>query len=143
MEISSSFAILSDDDTNVHVVDGFNAKDEIQRMHVSVSVDELFEISELLKMPKNMPQEWESRKVGIEALNKQLKAWEEEKRAELNEMNWDEIWSFDGTFEQVRSNDINRLTSLSSIIKALLGYRTSIKVYFFLSSYAYKKKRKL
>ncbi|ETO03083.1 hypothetical protein RFI_34327, partial [Reticulomyxa filosa] len=189
IEIYASFAILSDDDTNVHVVGGLNAKYEEQKMHVSVDVEKLFEKSELLKMPKtygrmielkkeiarlmeiairakrktellkkvtariklerpymipvekernsgevetreksfDIPQEWKSRKVAIEALNKQLKAWEEEKRTELNEMNWNEIWSSDGTFEQVRSNDINRLTSISSIIKTLLGYRTSIK----------------
>ncbi|ETO00037.1 hypothetical protein RFI_37422, partial [Reticulomyxa filosa] len=33
MEISQSFAILSDDDTNVHVIGGWNAKDEIKKMH--------------------------------------------------------------------------------------------------------------
>ncbi|ETO00870.1 hypothetical protein RFI_36570, partial [Reticulomyxa filosa] len=33
MEISGSFAILSDDDTNVHVIGGNNAKREKQKMH--------------------------------------------------------------------------------------------------------------
>ncbi|ETN98633.1 hypothetical protein RFI_38859, partial [Reticulomyxa filosa] len=52
MEISSSLAILGDDDTNVHVIGGFDAKYETQRMHVSVNVEELFEKLELLKMPE-------------------------------------------------------------------------------------------
>ncbi|ETO02378.1 hypothetical protein RFI_35058, partial [Reticulomyxa filosa] len=33
MEISSPFAILSNDDANIHVIGGFNAKGEIQKMH--------------------------------------------------------------------------------------------------------------
>ncbi|ETO02994.1 hypothetical protein RFI_34416, partial [Reticulomyxa filosa] len=47
MEINSSFAILSNDDTNVHVIGGFNAKCGIQKMHVSVNVEELFEKSNI------------------------------------------------------------------------------------------------
>ncbi|ETN99643.1 hypothetical protein RFI_37827, partial [Reticulomyxa filosa] len=52
MEISSSFAILSDDNTNVHVIGGFDAKDNGQKAHVIVNVEKLFEKSELLKMPE-------------------------------------------------------------------------------------------
>ncbi|ETO10690.1 hypothetical protein RFI_26687, partial [Reticulomyxa filosa] len=52
MEINLSFAILSDDDINVHVIGGSNAKYGIQKTHVSVNADELFEKSELLKMPE-------------------------------------------------------------------------------------------
>ncbi|ETN98910.1 hypothetical protein RFI_38577, partial [Reticulomyxa filosa] len=52
MKISSSFAILSDYDTNVHVIGGLDAKRGIQKMHVNVNVDKLFEKSELLKMPE-------------------------------------------------------------------------------------------
>ncbi|ETO03449.1 hypothetical protein RFI_33958, partial [Reticulomyxa filosa] len=52
MEVFASFAIFSGDDTNVHVIGGFDAKDEEQKMHVSVNVEELFEKSELLKMPE-------------------------------------------------------------------------------------------
>ncbi|ETO00803.1 hypothetical protein RFI_36637, partial [Reticulomyxa filosa] len=37
MEISHSFAILSDDHTNVHIIGGWNAKNETQKMHVSVN----------------------------------------------------------------------------------------------------------
>ncbi|ETO00351.1 hypothetical protein RFI_37096 [Reticulomyxa filosa] len=52
MAISQSFAILSDDNKNVHVIGGRNAKYEIQKMHVNVNVEQLFEKSELLKMVK-------------------------------------------------------------------------------------------
>ncbi|ETN98829.1 hypothetical protein RFI_38658, partial [Reticulomyxa filosa] len=33
VKTNSSFTILSSDDTNVHVIGGFNAKGEIQKMH--------------------------------------------------------------------------------------------------------------
>ncbi|ETO21781.1 hypothetical protein RFI_15422 [Reticulomyxa filosa] len=83
---------------------------------------------ERIKKNSKIPQEWKSRNIGMEVLNKQLKEWDEEKRMELNEMNWDDIWSFDGTFEQARSNDYIRSNSISSIIKTLLGHRTAIKI---------------
>ncbi|ETN99719.1 hypothetical protein RFI_37748, partial [Reticulomyxa filosa] len=41
MEINLSFAILSDD-KNVHVIGGSNVKDEVQTIHLSVNVKELF-----------------------------------------------------------------------------------------------------
>ncbi|ETO00177.1 hypothetical protein RFI_37274 [Reticulomyxa filosa] len=50
-EMYESFAILNDD-TNVHIIGGLNAKDEKLKMHVSANVDQLFEKSDLLKMPK-------------------------------------------------------------------------------------------
>ncbi|ETO00639.1 hypothetical protein RFI_36801 [Reticulomyxa filosa] len=62
MKNSSSFAILSDDDTNVHVIGGSNAKSGIQKMRVSVNVDELFEKSELLKVAKTYEKMEESKK---------------------------------------------------------------------------------
>ncbi|ETO03386.1 hypothetical protein RFI_34024, partial [Reticulomyxa filosa] len=52
MKVNSSFAILSNDNTNIHVIGGFNAKGEIQKMHVSANIEELFEKSVLLKMPE-------------------------------------------------------------------------------------------
>ncbi|ETO02803.1 hypothetical protein RFI_34610, partial [Reticulomyxa filosa] len=52
MEIYASFAVLSNDDVNVHVIGGLNAKNNMQKMHVSVNAEELFEKSELLKMIK-------------------------------------------------------------------------------------------
>ncbi|ETO03627.1 hypothetical protein RFI_33775, partial [Reticulomyxa filosa] len=48
MEISHFFAILSDNDINVHVIGGRNAKNERQKMHASVNVEQLFEKEELL-----------------------------------------------------------------------------------------------
>ncbi|ETN99085.1 hypothetical protein RFI_38402 [Reticulomyxa filosa] len=106
MEIYLSSAILSNDDTNVHVIGGFDAKGKIQKIHVNVNVDELFEKSELLKMPeilyiipieKQRMNEDEKenaekkRKTQIETFEKKLKEWDEEKRTELNGMNWDDI----------------------------------------------------
>ncbi|ETO11037.1 hypothetical protein RFI_26340, partial [Reticulomyxa filosa] len=44
-EIYGSFAILSGNDTSVHIIGG-----EVQKMHMSINVHELFERSELLKM---------------------------------------------------------------------------------------------
>ncbi|ETN99003.1 hypothetical protein RFI_38484 [Reticulomyxa filosa] len=52
MKISSPFAILSDGNTNVHAIGGFDANYGTQKMHVSVNVEELFEKSELLKLPE-------------------------------------------------------------------------------------------
>ncbi|ETO03187.1 hypothetical protein RFI_34223, partial [Reticulomyxa filosa] len=57
MEISASLAILSDDNTNVHVIGGRNIKDEKEKMHVSVNVDQLFEKAELLKMIQELKKE--------------------------------------------------------------------------------------
>ncbi|ETO35890.1 hypothetical protein RFI_01171 [Reticulomyxa filosa] len=90
----------------------------------------LKKVTSRIKIKKDfkISQEWESRKIGMEALDKQLKEWDEEKRTELNEMNWDDIWSFDGAFEQARNNDFTRANSIPSIIKTLLGHRTSIKI---------------
>ncbi|ETO01217.1 hypothetical protein RFI_36223, partial [Reticulomyxa filosa] len=48
MEIDESFAILSDDNTNLHVIGGSNEEDEKQEMHVSMNVKQLFEKEELL-----------------------------------------------------------------------------------------------
>ncbi|ETN97414.1 hypothetical protein RFI_40115 [Reticulomyxa filosa] len=57
MEISDSFAILSGNDKNVHVIGGKNAKGKRQEMHVSVNVEQLFEKSEFLKMAKMYEKE--------------------------------------------------------------------------------------
>ncbi|ETO01457.1 hypothetical protein RFI_35983, partial [Reticulomyxa filosa] len=116
MEISHSFAILSDD-TNVHVIGGCNSQGEIQEMHASVNVEQLFEKSEFLKMAKTremklktshiipfekermiedkkenkyeieIPEEWKKMKAQIQTLEKKLRELDEEKRTELNKMN--------------------------------------------------------
>ncbi|ETN99982.1 hypothetical protein RFI_37476 [Reticulomyxa filosa] len=42
-------------------------------------------------------------------------------------MNWDDIWSFDGKFQQTKTNDLIRMNDIPSIIKTLLSYQSSIK----------------
>ncbi|ETO34889.1 hypothetical protein RFI_02197, partial [Reticulomyxa filosa] len=160
MEISSSFSILSGNDTNVHVIGGFNAKDEAQTIHLSVNVEELFakiyekiielrnEITKMkLERPYiipiekrrmsedekenkeviKIPEDWKKRKTQIETLEKKLKEWNEEKRMELNKMNWDDIWSFDGELQQTKKNVLIRMDGIPLVIKELLSYQSSIK----------------
>ncbi|ETO03343.1 hypothetical protein RFI_34067, partial [Reticulomyxa filosa] len=55
------------------------------------------------------------------------KELDEEKRIELNKMNWDDIWSIDGKFQQTKTNDLTRMNNIPSIIKTLLTYQLSIK----------------
>ncbi|ETO06080.1 hypothetical protein RFI_31315, partial [Reticulomyxa filosa] len=42
-------------------------------------------------------------------------------------MNWDDIWSFDGEFQQNKKKDLLRIDDITSIIKTLLPYQSSIK----------------
>ncbi|ETO01378.1 chromosome segregation protein SMC, partial [Reticulomyxa filosa] len=139
-----------------------NAKGEIQEMHVSVNVEQLFEKEELLKMLKmyelkkemkleisyiipfekertiedekenkgeiEISEEWKKMKTQIQTFEKELKELDEEKRIELNEMNWDDIWSIDGEFQQTKKNDLIRMNDISSTIRTLLLYQLSIKV---------------
>ncbi|ETN99957.1 hypothetical protein RFI_37510, partial [Reticulomyxa filosa] len=163
MEIDESFAILSDDDTNVHVIGGNNAKYEIQKMHVSVNVEQRFEKEELLMAKKHdlkkemnrmklerpyiipfekdrmiedqkenqyeieIPEEWKKMKTQIQTFENKLKEWDEEKRIDLNKMNWDDIWSFDGEFQQTKTNDLIRMNDIPSKIKTLVNYQSSVK----------------
>ncbi|ETN99098.1 hypothetical protein RFI_38389, partial [Reticulomyxa filosa] len=59
-------------------------------------------------------------KIQIQILENKLKEWDEEKRMELNKMNWDDIWSIDGKFQQTKTNDLIRMNDIPSIIKTLL-----------------------
>ncbi|ETN99652.1 hypothetical protein RFI_37818, partial [Reticulomyxa filosa] len=146
MEISLSFAILSNDDTNVHIIGGWNARNEIQKMHVTVNVEQLFEKSELLKMARCMiekermieneknnkyeielPKKWKEMETQIQIFENKLKELDEEKRMELNKMNWDDIWSIDGEFQKTKKNDLIRMNEIPSTIRTLVLYQLSIK----------------
>ncbi|ETO03460.1 hypothetical protein RFI_33947, partial [Reticulomyxa filosa] len=66
-------------------------------------------------------------KTQIQIFENKLEEWDEEKRIELNKMNWDDIWSFDGEFQQMKTNDLIQMNDIPSIIKTLLSYRSSLK----------------
>ncbi|ETN99639.1 hypothetical protein RFI_37831, partial [Reticulomyxa filosa] len=68
-----------------------------------------------------IPEDWKKRKAQIETLEMKLKERDEEKRMELNEMNWDDIWSFDGDASI-------RVDNISYIIKELFFCQSSIKI---------------
>ncbi|ETO34908.1 viral A-type inclusion protein [Reticulomyxa filosa] len=164
MEISNSFAILSDDDTNVHIIGGWNAKHEIQKMHVSMNIEPLFEKEELLKMAKKhelkkemnrmklerpyiipfekermiedekenkveieIPKKWKEMETQIQTFENKLKELDEEKRTEPNKMNWDDIWSIDGEFQQTKTNDLIQMNEIPSTIRTLVLYQLSLK----------------
>ncbi|ETO11729.1 hypothetical protein RFI_25647, partial [Reticulomyxa filosa] len=61
---------------------------------------------------------------------KKLKEWDEEKRTELTQMNWSDIWSYDGEFQQTKENDLIRMRNISFTIKKLLFHQSSINVDF-------------
>ncbi|ETO17100.1 hypothetical protein RFI_20233 [Reticulomyxa filosa] len=148
-EIYASFAVLSNDDVNVHVIGGLNAKEQ------------LFEKSELLKMSKMyrrmielknkitkmkleipciIPIEKQrmnedkriKKKTQIETFEKKLKEWNEEKRMESNGMNWDDIWGFDGELQQTKKRVLIQMDDIPPIIKTLFCYQSSIKVKFYI-----------
>ncbi|ETN97138.1 hypothetical protein RFI_40393, partial [Reticulomyxa filosa] len=66
-------------------------------------------------------------KTQIQTFENKLREWDEEKRIELNKMNWDDIWSIDGKFQQTKTNDLIRMDDIPSIIKTLLTYQSFIK----------------
>ncbi|ETN99353.1 hypothetical protein RFI_38128, partial [Reticulomyxa filosa] len=74
-------------------------------------------------------------KTQIQTFENKLKELDEEKRIELNKMNWDDIWSIDGQFQQTETNDLIRMNDIPSIIKTLLTYQSSIKVLFYIYFY--------
>ncbi|ETN98114.1 hypothetical protein RFI_39403, partial [Reticulomyxa filosa] len=74
-----------------------------------------------------IPEEWKKMKTQIQTLENKLKELYEEKRIELNTMNWDDIWSIDGEFQQTKTNDSIRMNDISFAIRTLLLYRLSIK----------------
>ncbi|ETO34534.1 hypothetical protein RFI_02558 [Reticulomyxa filosa] len=118
MEISASLAILSDDkqmfmSLQMHVsvnVDQLFEKAELLKM-----IQELKKEIKILKLERSytipiekermiedekknndtvaIPEECKKMKTQVEILGKKLKEWDEEKRIELNRMNWDDIWS--------------------------------------------------
>ncbi|ETO00306.1 chromosome segregation protein, partial [Reticulomyxa filosa] len=47
---------------------------------------------------------------------------------ELNGMNWDDIWSFDGELQQLKQSVLIRMNDIPLIIKELLFYQSSIKI---------------
>ncbi|ETO26658.1 hypothetical protein RFI_10475 [Reticulomyxa filosa] len=157
MKINASFAVLSADNTTVHFVGVMDKVGKRQKMHVSINVEQLFELKEERvknenkkkmelerlyaiptekdrvsdetrenKMTIEIPKNLKEMKVEIEKLEQKLKEWEEEKRIELNERNWDDIWSYDGAFKQIENEHLIQIHHISSIVKTLIGYRASI-----------------
>ncbi|ETO00138.1 hypothetical protein RFI_37321, partial [Reticulomyxa filosa] len=74
-----------------------------------------------------IPEEWKNMKTQIQTFENKLKELDEQKRIELNQINWDDIWSFDGEFQQTETNDLIRMNDIPSIIKTLLSYQSSLK----------------
>ncbi|ETO00833.1 hypothetical protein RFI_36607, partial [Reticulomyxa filosa] len=74
-----------------------------------------------------LPEDWKKRRIQIETLEKKWKEWNEEKRMELNGMNWDDIWSFDGELPKIKQNVLIQMDDISPIIKELLFCQSSIK----------------
>ncbi|ETN97135.1 hypothetical protein RFI_40396, partial [Reticulomyxa filosa] len=73
-------------------------------------------------------EDWKKRKTQIEILEKKWKEWNEEKRMELNGMNWDDIWSFDGELQQIKKRVLIQIDDIPSIIKTLFSDQLSIKI---------------
>ncbi|ETN97324.1 hypothetical protein RFI_40207 [Reticulomyxa filosa] len=71
-------------------------------------------------------------KTQIQTFENKLKELDEQKRIELNQINWDDIWSIDGQFQQTKTNDLIRMNNIPSTIKTLLTYQSSIKVLFYM-----------
>ncbi|ETO32228.1 hypothetical protein RFI_04889, partial [Reticulomyxa filosa] len=80
------------------------------------------------KQMVEIPDEWKNIKTQIETLEKKLKEWDEEKRVELNGLNWDDIWSFDGEFQKIKKKFLIRMDDIPLIIKTLLSYQPSIRI---------------
>ncbi|ETO00912.1 hypothetical protein RFI_36528, partial [Reticulomyxa filosa] len=47
---------------------------------------------------------------------------------ELNRMNWDDIWSFDGELQQLKKRVLIQMDDIPPIIKTLLFNQSSIKI---------------
>ncbi|ETO18778.1 hypothetical protein RFI_18469, partial [Reticulomyxa filosa] len=163
-ETSATFALLDNNNMNVHIIGGKNAQNETQRTHLRINAFELFEKSQLYKMananaqeivrlrkevekmqlerPYVIPMECanerkeqkevisnsseEKMQTEMKIFEKQLDEWKQEKRITSDEMGWNDIWSYDGAFQQIKNKDLTRMDNISSFLKTLLIFRNSI-----------------
>ncbi|ETO02302.1 hypothetical protein RFI_35133 [Reticulomyxa filosa] len=171
-ETSATFALLDNNNMNVHIIGGRNTQNKIQKTHLRINAFELFEKSQLYKMananaqeivrlrkeiekmklerPYVIPMERvreyandrkeqnevisdsseEKMQTEMKIFEKQLNEWKQEKRIISHEMGWNDIWSYDGAFQQIKNKDLTRMDNISSFLKTLLIFRNSINVCF-------------
>ncbi|ETO10902.1 hypothetical protein RFI_26475 [Reticulomyxa filosa] len=65
--------------------------------NISIEKNRMIENEKGNNDERESSKEWKERERQIKSYEKKLKEWNEEKRMELNVMNWDDIWSFDDT----------------------------------------------